>query len=116
MKLLTFIETSIFTKAVKEMFDDEEYHQIQLDMINNPEKGDIIQGTGGLRKIRFGHNGGKSGGVRVLYYYADDYGRIYLIALYPKSVKDNITDAEKAVFKKLLAILKQELKSGQTTI
>lgn len=116
MKLLTFIETSIFTKAVKELFDDEEYRKIQLEMLNDPEKGDIIQGTGGLRKIRFGRNSGKSSGVRFLYYYADDHGRIYLIALYPKSVKDSITNAEKAVFKKLLAILKQELKSGQTII
>lgn len=73
MRLLTFIETSFFTKAIKELFDDDEYQQIQKELLNNPEKGDLIQGTGGLRKIRFGRNSGKSSGVRVLYYYTDEY-------------------------------------------
>lgn len=94
MRLLTFIETSFFTKAIKELFDDDEYQQIQKELLNNPEKGDLIQGTGGLRKIRFGRNSGKSSGVRILYYYTDEHGRIYLFAVYPKSVKDNITNAE----------------------
>lgn len=116
MKLLTFIETSFFTKAVKELFTDDEYQQIQKELLNDPEKGDLIQGTGGLRKIRFGRNSGKSSGVRILYYYTDEHGRIYMFAVYPKSVKDNITSAEKQVFKSLISILKQELKSGQTTI
>jgi hypothetical protein len=116
MQLLTFIETSIFTKTIKDLFSDDEYLEIQNELLKDPEKGDIIQGTGGLRKIRFGRNSGKSGGVRVLYYYADGYGRIYLIVVYPKSVKDTVTDAEKAVFKKLLDVIKQELKHGQTII
>ncbi|MCG7411563.1 type II toxin-antitoxin system RelE/ParE family toxin [Moraxella nonliquefaciens] len=112
MQLLTFIETSIFTKAIKELFDDDEYRKIQNELLNDPQKGDLIQGTGGLRKIRFGRNSGKSSGVRILYYYTDKFGRIYLFAVYPKSVKDNITNAEKAVFKTLITILKQELKNG----
>lgn len=116
MQLLTFIETSIFSKALKDLFDDDDYRKMQIELLNNPQKGDLIQGTGGLRKLRFGRNSGKSSGVRVLYYYADEYGRIYLIALYPKSVKDNITDTEKAVFKKLLTLLKQELANGQAII
>lgn len=116
MALLAFIETSIFTKAVKELFTDDEYRQIQIDMMTNPYKGQVIQGTGGLRKIRFGKNSGKSSGVRILYYYADDYGRIYLFAVYPKSVKDNISDYEKQVFKKLLTLLKQELAYGSKIV
>lgn len=112
MQLLTFIETSIFTKYIKELYSDDEYLEIQKELMQNPEKGDLMQGTGGLRKIRFGRNSGKSGGVRILYYYTDEFGRIYLIMVYPKSVKDNITDAEKHVFKKLLETLKQELKNG----
>lgn len=110
MQLLTFIETSISTKAIKELFDDE-YRKIQNELLNDPQKGDLIQGTGGLRKIRFGRNSGKSSGVRILYYYTDEFGRIYLFAVYPKSVKDNITNAEKAV-KTLITMLKQELKNG----
>ncbi|MDO4450250.1 MAG: hypothetical protein Q4B79_04735 [Moraxella sp.] len=51
-----------------------------------------------------------------MHYYTDEYGRIYMFAVYPKSVKDNITNAEKQVFKTLISILKQELKNGQTTL
>lgn len=116
MALLTFIETSIFTKSITNLFDDNEYQQIQKELLNNPEKGDLIQDTGGLRKIRFGRNGGKRSGVRILYYHANEHHRIYLLAVYPKSLKDNITDAEKQVFKTLISILKQELNSGQTLI
>lgn len=112
MQLLTFIETSVFTKYIKELYSDDEYLEIQKELMQNPEKDDLIQGTGGLRKIRFGRNSGKSGGVRILYYYTDEFGRIYMIMVYPKSVKDNITDAEKQVLKKLLETLKQELKNG----
>lgn len=73
MQLLTFIETNIFTKAIKELFDDDEYRKIQNELLNDPQKGDLIQGTGGLRKIRFGRNSGKSSGVRILYYYTDEF-------------------------------------------
>lgn len=116
MILLTFIETSFFTKAITTLFTDEEYGKIQDELMLNPTKGDLIQGTGGLRKIRFGLTQGKSGGVRILYYYTDEHGRIYMIAVYPKSKKDSLTNAEKAVFKKLIEQLKQELKDGQSII
>lgn len=51
MQLLTFIETSIFTKAIKKLFDDDEYRKIQNELLNDPQKGDLIQGTGGLERF-----------------------------------------------------------------
>ena len=116
MQLLHFIETPVFEKRIKELFTDDEYLLIQQELLNNPVKGDLIQGTGGLRKIRFGRNSGKSGGVRILYYYTDDYGRIYMIAVYTKSSKDNITSSEKAVFKAFIQQIKWELENGSTII
>ena len=116
MNLLHFIETPLFTKQITELFTDDEYQKIQQELIQDPEKGVIISGTAGMRKIRFGRNSGKSGGVRILYYYADEFGRIYMIVAYPKSVKDNITQAEKNVFKSWIQQIKAELSYGQTTL
>ena len=73
------------------------------------DKGDLIQGTGGLRKIRMAlGNQGKSGGARVIYFLATAE-RVYLILAYPKSVKDNLTPTEKATLKTLTHQLKEEV-------
>nr|WP_051078071.1 type II toxin-antitoxin system RelE/ParE family toxin [Marinobacter gelidimuriae] len=74
-----------------------------------PDKGDLIQGTGGLRKVRVAlGNQGKRGGARVIYFLATAE-IIYLILAYPKSVKDNLTPAEKATLKTLTHQLKGEI-------
>ncbi len=68
---IEFIETSIFTKQIQEIATDDELKDLQIELIAQPEKGDIIQGTGGLRKIRMAVNKkGKSGGARVIYFLA----------------------------------------------
>ncbi|WP_425357171.1 hypothetical protein [Vibrio tritonius] len=65
---IEFIETSIFTKQIKELATDDELKELQAELIAQPEKGDIIKGTGGLRKVRMATgNKGKSGSIRVLY-------------------------------------------------
>ena len=61
--MLHFIETPIFTKQVLKLLDDEAYKELQENLINNPEQGDLIQGTGGVRKTRWALNQGKSGGI-----------------------------------------------------
>ena len=64
---MKIIETTIFTKKVTSLITDEEYRSFQNELIINPEKGKIIRGSGGLRKIRWGISGrGKSGGVRII--------------------------------------------------
>lgn len=69
-------------------------------MVDNPERGDIIKGGGGIRKLRHAPLGrGKSGGVRVIYYWLRDDGQIYMLLIYAKSKKDNLTDRETALLR-----------------
>jgi len=66
---MVFIETPIFTKQVQELLNDEAYGRMQLCLATNPQMGDVIQGTGGLRKVRWSvADRGKRGGVRVIYF------------------------------------------------
>ncbi len=70
---------------------DEEYRLFQLYLMNNPEKGNIIKGTGGVRKIRWAiNNKGKSGGIRIIYYWKDKASEIWLLTLYAKNEQDSI--------------------------
>ena len=106
---LEFIETQIFTKLITNLLSDTEYLQLQNELLNNPEKGDLIVGTGGVRKIRFGIEGaGKSGGIRIIYYYLLQDNQIYMLLAYPKSKKDTLTSEEKKQLKKIA----MELKNG----
>jgi hypothetical protein len=69
----------------------------------NPEQGDIIKGGGGIRKLRFALQGvGKRGGARVIYYWLRDDGQIYMLLIYPKSKKDDLTDQEVAVLREFV--------------
>ncbi len=67
---MVFIETPIFTVGVKSLLSDEDYAALQLHLVSQPDAGDVIAGTGGLRKVRWTTAGrGKRGGTRVIYYY-----------------------------------------------
>lgn len=106
---IEFIETPMFTRQIKQIATDEELRELQRELIESPEKGDLIQKTGGLRKIRMATgNQGKSSSARVIYFLATAEV-IYLIMAYPKNLKENLTDAEKAVLKKLTQKLKEEI-------
>lgn len=106
---IEFIETTFFTKQIQQIATAEELRKLQNELIAWPDKGDLIQGTGGLRKVRVatGHQG-KSGSARVIYFLATKE-IIYFIMAYPKNVKDTLTDIEKAELKKLTKILKGEV-------
>ncbi|MGX2762178.1 type II toxin-antitoxin system RelE/ParE family toxin [Escherichia coli] len=106
---IEFIETTMFTRQIKQIATDDEIKELQKELIELPDKGDLIQKTGGLRKIRMATgNQGKSGSARVIYFLATAEV-IYLVMAYPKSTKDSITDAEKAELKKLTQRLKDEV-------
>lgn len=106
---IEFIETTMFTRRIKQIATDDELKELQKELIESPDKGDLIQKTGGLRKIRMATgNQGKSGSARVIYFLAT-VEVIYLVMAYPKSTKDSITDAEKAELKKLTQRLKDEV-------
>ncbi len=84
--MLTFIESPTFSKVRKRYLNDDEFAQLQASLIEAPEAGAIIRGSGGVRKLRWHRKGtGKSGGLRVIYYYRDAVGQIWLLGLYAKS-------------------------------
>ncbi|ROP59454.1 RelE toxin of RelEB toxin-antitoxin system [Enterobacter sp. BIGb0383] len=106
---IEFIETPMFTRQIKQIATDDELKELQKTLIQFPEKGDLIQKTGGLRKIRMATGPqGKSGSARVIYFLATEE-IIWLVMVYPKSIKDSLTDTEKAELKKLTKRLKDEV-------
>ncbi|MDR3045342.1 MAG: type II toxin-antitoxin system RelE/ParE family toxin [Desulfovibrio sp.] len=99
---MEFIETPTFTRLLLQLLPDDEYRELQYMLADNPACGDLIQGGGGIRKVRFSAQGkGKSGGVRVIYYWLSSRGQIYMLLIYPKSKKDTLTDKEISVLREL---------------
>ena len=89
--MFTFVETPLFTRLVAEYLSDEEYGELQAALIENPETGAIIPGSGGVRKLRWALPGrGKRGGLRVIYYLRSTQGLVWMLTLYPKNVAENI--------------------------
>jgi hypothetical protein len=89
---MVIVETAIFTRRIEELIPGEEYRLLQLHLVNKPDAGKVIQGSGGLRKLRWSAGGhGKSGGIRVIYYWAVSHDTILLLYAYPKSRRDDLT-------------------------
>ncbi len=111
----TFIEVPIFTKRWKEIgLGDEELLALQIMLLKDPESGPVMEGTGGIRKVRFPlKNQGKSGSVRVCYTDFEEYEVTYLITAFTKKEQENLTDEEKTVLKKLVKSLKMEAKKNR---
>ena len=90
---------------------DKELKALQEELTISPTKGDVMQGTGGLRKIRIAFEGrGKSGSARVCYVDFAVYERIYLITAYSKDEKDNLSKSERNEVKKLIKILEATIR------
>ena len=106
----TFIEVPIFTKRWKEIgLGDDELKSLQIMLLKNPDSGQMMEGTGGIRKVRFPlENRGKSGSVRVWYTDFAEYEVIYLITAFEKKEQENLTMEEKNAIKKLVKALKEE--------
>ena len=92
MAMHTFVETQLFTKLVQEYLSDEDYGELQDALIRQPEAGDVIPGSGGVRKLRWKGSGrGKRGGLRVIYYLRLRQGQIWMLTMYAKNVTENIS-------------------------
>jgi hypothetical protein len=101
-----FIETPVFTRQIKALVEDEEYRLLQLRLVANPDAGDLIPRSGGLRKIRVGVTGrGKRGGARVIYYWVTARSQIYMLLAYAKNVQEDLTEQQ---LHTLRALVKQE--------
>jgi hypothetical protein len=99
---MVFIESAVFTGQVRELLTDEEYAGLQAHLALHPNAGEVIQGTGGLRKVRWASGGGgKRGGMRVIYFHAVRQHQLRLLLIYRKGVKDDLSAAEKKVLRKL---------------
>lgn len=110
-----FIETPFFTKRWYALgFNDEDLAELQQFLLKNPQAGDMMVGTGGLRKIRFAFKGkGKRGSAWVCYVDFAAFERTYLIHVFSKEEKANLTDAEKNVIKNIINLLKEEAKKNR---
>jgi hypothetical protein len=100
---MVFQETPIFSRLIKELMDDELYRELQNVLVESPDAGDVIEGTGGLRKLRWKLPGmGKRGGVRVIYYWRISEDQILMLFVYPKSAKDDLSAAERKQLRKIV--------------
>ena len=100
MKAL-FVELPAFAKYRADYLDDDGFRGLQQSMLKNPEAGDVIEGTGGLRKLRHGdprHGKGKRGGLRVIYYWWDGGRQFWLFTLYGKDEMADLTAMERHAF------------------
>ncbi|MBP6395196.1 MAG: toxin [Giesbergeria sp.] len=101
----SFVELPSFSRYRVNYLDDERFRSLQLEMMKNPETGDLIEGTGGLRKLRYGdprRNKGKRGGLRVIYYWWDGGRQFWLFTLYDKDEMDDLSAMEKKAIKSML--------------
>ena len=97
----TLVPIGTFGEKARKLLGKAGFDDLLEFLARRPKVGRIIQGTGGLRKVRFAQPGkGKSGGARVIYYYHNDTKPILLLLIYAKAIQDNLTDAQKAQLKK----------------
>jgi hypothetical protein len=100
---MRFIETTLFFKYRSALLSNDEYGALCRHLAERPEAGALIQKSGGLRKVRWAAGGkGRSGGVRVIYYWARSDDEIMLLTVYSKSEKDNLSAGEVKLLRKLL--------------
>lgn len=100
---MIFIETSLFTKQITACLSDDEFLELQEYLIKNPHAGDLIQGTGGLRKLRWkSGTKGKRGGIRVIYYWQVAHEQIYLMTLYAKNETVDLSAKEKKILREMV--------------
>lgn len=100
---MVFIETSIFTRQLKELLTDDVYAAFQQRLAEHPEMGDLIEGTGGLRKVRVALTGrGKRGGARVIYYYFTAASQIALLMIYAKNERDDLSSAQREALRRII--------------
>src|SRR6266850_4075740 len=100
---MRFVETPIFTAALQKHLDDEQYQRLQIALMLRPVQGAIIQGSGGLRKVRWARpGGGKRGGLRVIYFWAAAERAFYMLYIYAKSEQGDLTAAQARVLGRLV--------------
>lgn len=111
----SFIELPIFRSKWKALgLNDDDLRRLQIELLSDPKVGAVMQGTGGVRKMRFAfEDRGKSGSVRVIYVDFEVYEKIFLITAYSKDEKDNLSMSERNELRQMIGILEEQLKENQ---
>ncbi len=107
----TVVSTPTFEASARGVLAEADRRELEVLLAEDPRRGAIVPRTGGFRKIRFARptrTEGKSGGVRVIYYFVDREELVLLFLVYPKSQKDDLTPAEENALKKIAKALKGE--------
>jgi len=106
-----FIESTEFTEWVSEYLPDEAYAGLQQELMDDPQKGAVMPGCGGLRKVRTAdpkRGKGKRGGARVIYLYVPEAKWFFMLDIYDKDEQENLSPAEKKELAKLAEVFKQQ--------
>ena len=107
-KPITVAETPLFVRQAEAVWDEAEREAFVQFIARNPTAGDLIPETGGVRKVRWTRAGsGKRGGVRVIYFYHDAGRPLYLLMVYAKARREDLTADEKRAVRALAAVLKR---------
>ena len=113
MSLQTVAEVPEYLKRAARLLSQTERDAVVLHLSANPKAGDLMQGTGGVRKLRWAaSNRGKSGGVRVIYYYHSDRIPLYLLTVFAKNERADLSQQERSDLKELTTLLKQQAKAN----
>ena len=111
---VTVIETPSFLREAKGKMDDAERQELVSFLAFNPTAGDIMEGTGGVRKVRWAREGGgKSGGFRVVYFFHNMNAPLFALNLFAKNEKANLSKADRNELKKLSALLVETYRGGK---
>ncbi|MFR0656231.1 toxin [Pantoea sp. SIMBA_079] len=108
-----FIELSSFEKYRADYLNDDQFRLFQRMLLADPEKGDVIPDTGGLRKVRFRderRNKGTRGGIRVIYYWTNEKGQFILFTIYDKDQRDDLTKQQRDALAEALNVIKKGLR------
>ena len=110
----SFIELPLFRSKWLDLgLTDVDLRRLQVELLADPKVGAVMQGTGGVRKMRFAfEHQGKSGGIRVIYIDFEVYEKIYLLTAYTKNEKDNLSKEERNEIRKLITVLENQLKGS----
>jgi hypothetical protein len=100
---MVIVETPIFTRQVERLLTDDEYRELQTTLVQRPSIGQVIPGSGGLRKVRWRLRGkGKRSGARVIYYWAVAQDRLLMLFIYAKTKQDDLSHGQLQIMKQIV--------------
>jgi hypothetical protein len=106
---LNIVELKGFAKSFDKLVGESQRNHLHQALADDPEVGDLIAGSGGLRKLRWARPGtGKSGGVRIIYYFFHDDAPLFLLTIYAKSEKENLSKEHLNLYRDLAQNIRKE--------